>query len=263
MRILQRVAASMLVMLLVVSHIVAQDVVYELPAVENASLIEASFEGETTAQLYGFYASEGDTVTITMAPSSNSDLDPYLLLFDGTTGELIAQNDDVASGNLIASLDSVEMPNDSAYIVLATSLIYLDGTTIETSDEQAYTLSIVGATIPDDTVDETIIELDIQAIDVNTTVSGDSDENSPVVFFAFDATANEAIAVTIDSEDFFTVLHFFAPDGTRVTTDASVIDVITEDDAVYLIVAGDLFFFEAGEDGFFTGGAFNITVEGN
>lgn len=264
MHILRRTLVSVFVMLLLVSSIFAQETVYELPAIDGSTLIEASFADTTTAQLYGFYASEGDSVTITMSPARNSDVDPYLLLFDGTTGELLVQNDDVTAGNLIASLDAVEIESDGAYMILATSLIYLDGTNTEIQDEEAYTLSIVGANVPNTVDDVTIIEIVIEQLSVNTAVAGISDDETPVAFMGFEAAEGDTIALTVDSEDFFTVIHLFAPDGTRLTTDASAIISSIDEDGVYLVVAGDLFFFEAGDsEGFFTGGAFTISLEGN
>ena len=238
------------------------DTVYELPAFGDALLTEASFDGTTTAQLYAFYASEGDAVTITMT-AQDTELDPYLLLFDATTGALIAQNDDVQAGNLAASLD-LDIETDGGYLVLATSLVYLDGTSIEADSEQNYTIAIVGATLPNDVTDDAIVALNTDLITVGRPINGTSDVDTPANFFSFESDTNSNIVLMVDSNEFFTVLHLFAPDGSRLATDASAIATTLEDNGVYLIIAGDLFFYEAlNEDGFFTGGTYSLELDGN
>lgn len=256
----------MIVLVLVavfIAPILAQDdTSYELPAFGDELLVEAVFDDTLTAQLYGFYASEGDVVTITMTATDN-DLDPYLLIFDATTGALIAQNDDIQAGNLAASLE-LDVEADGAYLVVATSLIYLDGTSSEADSKQDYTIAIVGATVPDTVEDDEIVAIAAQPITIGEQLASDSNVDNPANAFSFEAQVDDTIVLMIDSNEFFTVLHLFAPDGSRIAGDASAINTVLDTDGVYLVLAGDLFFYEAlSEDGFFTGGTYSLELDNN
>lgn len=77
-------------------------------------------------QAYIFTARAEDTVTIAMT-SLSGDLDPYLVLINRQTRQIVASNDDVTVQTVDAQLTRVTLPQDGEYIILATRYQGADG----------------------------------------------------------------------------------------------------------------------------------------
>jgi len=260
---LRRISVLAAVFLLVAAAAFAQTAqvpLEDLPLLEEGSVSQDSFNEDVTARLYAFQGSAGDVISVAMAQlDEEGDLDPYLLLF-APDGTLLAVDDDSGAVFLSALIDSVELPQDGTYLVLATSLFYLDSTEPDVPELQEYALGVQGATAPEGDEPATLEALPLEA---SSSVSAESTPEMPGIFFAFAGNAGDTVNITMESEEFPTLLHLFTPDGTRVAVDASAIsDLTLEEDGVYLILATDAFFYEAlEEDGFFLGGAFTLTLE--
>lgn len=255
------VLAAVFMLIAAVSHAqTAQIPLEELPLMESGSVLQDSFDEDVTARLYAFQASAGDIVSVAMVQSDEEgELDPYLLLF-APDGELLASDDDSGSVFLSALIDRVELPSDGTYLVLATSLYYIESTSPDVTEPQDYLIGMEGATTPD--TDE--ISIEALPMAYGDTLDAESTLTHPGVFFAFAGDAGDVVSVLMDSEEFPTLLHLFAPGGERIATDASAItEVELEAEGVYLILATDAFFYEAlQEDTFFLGGAFTLALDG-
>lgn len=84
---------------------------------------DASFES------YIFTGTAGTVVTVEMVRASG-DLDPYLVLVNRQTREILAENDDDPRPDTTttnAYIDSITLPSDGEYIVLATRYQGVDG----------------------------------------------------------------------------------------------------------------------------------------
>lgn len=246
--------------LLSASFVYAQEDTYELPAVADGDTVEGSFEDNITTQLYAFYASAGDSISITMTQES-ADLDPFLVLMNAE-GEVLAYDDDSGQNSLSSAINDVQLEDDGIYFVMATSFLFVDGTEISTDDTLDYTLSITGQTSPDDVEDTDIISIEIQALSIGDSIAGESTEDNPAMFFFLDGSEGDEVSISLEDADFFTVLHVFAPDGSRVMVDASLVQFELEDDGIYVILATAPFFYTAIDDnGFFEGGSFVLVIE--
>lgn len=79
---------------------------------------------------YVFQGNAGDVVYIEMIANSD-DLDPYLVLVNFETQEVVAENDDDSrDGTLNAYIDGVELPSNGLYIILATRYQGEDGLSV-------------------------------------------------------------------------------------------------------------------------------------
>ncbi len=260
LRRLSVLAAVFMLIAAVSSAQTAQIPVEDLPLLESGNVSQDRFDEDVTARLYAFQGSAGDLVSVAMVQvDEEGELDPYLLLF-APDGELLASDDDSGSVFLSALIDSVELPSDGTYLVLATSLFYIESTSPDVTEPQEYLIGIEGATAPEDS------ELSIEALPMTygDAFSAESSATNPGVFFAFAGAAGDAVSVMMDSEEFPTLLHLFAPTGERIAADASAISELElEDDGVYVILATDAFFYEALlEDTFFLGGEFTLALDG-
>lgn len=246
--------------LLSASFVYAQEDVYELPAIADGDTIQGTFEDDVTTQLYAFYGSAGDSVSITMTQES-SDLDPFLVLMSAE-GEVLAYDDDSGQSSLSSAINAVRLDDDGIYFIMATSFFFVDGTEVSTDDALDYTLSITGQNSPNGVEDSDIISLDIQALSIGDSVAGESTEDNPAVFFFLEGSAGDDVVISLEDADFFTVLHVFAPDGSRVMVDASLAQLELEEDGIYVILATAPFFYDAMDDGgLFEGGNFVLVIE--
>lgn len=260
LRRLSILAAVFMLIAAVSSAQTAQIPLEDLSLLESGSVLQDSFDEDVTARLYAFQGSAGDFVSVAMVQvDETGSLDPYLLLF-APDGELLASDDDSGSVFLSALIEGVELPSDGTYLVLATSLYYIESTSPDVPEPQDYVIGIEGATAPD------VSEISIEALPMayGDTLSAESTVSNPGVFFAFAGDAGDVVNVLMDSGEFPTLLHLFAPTGERIATDASAISELDlQDEGVYLILATDAFFYEAQqEDGFFIGGEFTLALEG-
>lgn len=251
---------TLIIIFLFSSVIYAQEDIYELPAIADGDTIEGSFEDAVTTQLYAFYGSAGDTVSITMTQVS-ADLDPFLVLLNAE-GAVLAYDDDSGTVSLASAIDNFSLDDDGVYFVMATSFSFVDGTEISTDDTLDYTLSISGQTSPADVDDTDVISIEIEAMAIGDSVAGESTEDNPAVFFFLNANDGDSVSISLENADFFTVLHVFAPDGSRLAVDASLAQLDLEEDGTYIIMATAPFFYEAMDDnGFFEGGTFVLVIE--
>jgi len=254
------IGLTLILLLIFVPLAQAQEDVFELPAIASGDVVTDSFEDEVTAKLYAFYGSAGDSVTITMTQNS-ADLDPFLVLLD-SDGAVLAYDDDSGSPSLAAAIDSVRLDDDGVYFVIASSFYFVDGSEGSTDSELSYDLSISGQNTPGDVDDADTISLEVDVLSVGDSVDGESDDNAPAAIFYLDGSSGDSATISIEDADFLTLLHVFAPDGSRIAVDASLADIDLDEDGIYVIIATDNFFYEAVDsDGFFEGGVFILVIE--
>ncbi len=79
---------------------------------------------------YVFQGEAGDIVTIRMSAQSGT-LDPYLVLVNRNTRQIIAENDDspASENGVDAALEAIPLPTSGDYIILATRYLGAEGTT--------------------------------------------------------------------------------------------------------------------------------------
>lgn len=92
---------------------------YEGVINENHAFVPYVFQGEA-----------GQVVTIRMSAQSGT-LDPYLVLVNRNTRQIIAENDDspASENGIDAALEGVTLPSSGDYIILATRYLGAEGTT--------------------------------------------------------------------------------------------------------------------------------------
>ena len=233
-----------------------------IPILMDGDVISDSLEDTTTAHLYGFNASAGDVVTITMTQEST--LDPYLVLL-GPRGELIAADDN--SGDIAgsAAIRGVTLPDDGSYSIVATSLAYIDNTS-SLNETQNYQLALSGITQPTRLRGYKENELNFFAGKLNIGDAGIAETTSsePVYYFTFDAAAGDVVNVGLSSETFEPLIQLFAPDGSRLAADSgnTALDSIQlPEDGKYLILATDSSYYDALQQGWSGYGEFTISVK--
>jgi len=235
---------------------------FSIPILLNGDVVSDSLEDTTTAQLYGFNASAGDVVTITMIQENT--LDPYLLLL-GPRGELIAADDN--SGDIAASaaIRGVTLPDDGSYSVIATSLAYIDDAPA-LDETQNYQLSISGITPPTGLRGYQENELNFFAGKLNIGDAGIAETTSsePVYYFTFDGTAGDVVNVGLSSETFEPLVQLFSPDGSRLAADSGNItldSIQLPEDGKYLILATDSSYYDALQQDWAGYGEFTISIK--
>ena len=246
---------------------------------ESGTATDGVFENGVTAYLYAFEGSAGDSVTISMTQDQSSDLDPFLVLL-GPNGEMVASDDDSGTDVIFSALiDGVELPDDGVYLVLATSFVYIDNILVETAqqtDDQeannAFVLTLEGNTPPTDTSGDTST-ITVVPVTVGDTVAGDSTVTEPVGYFTLDGSAGDVISISAESDEFDTVLHVFGPNGDRIAvnddtesgnTNSTITDLELPDDGTYLILATNVFFYNAGTSDPnlpYSGGKYTVSIQ--
>lgn len=88
---------------------------------------EGRLNNDVFSQQFVFQATAGDTVTIIMERQTG-DLDPYLELFN-PLAQLIAENDDAATGSRNAGIINLRIPESGQYIIVASRFQQENGTT--------------------------------------------------------------------------------------------------------------------------------------
>jgi len=142
-------------------------------------------------------------------------------------------------------------------------LQFLEGSD-DTMDNLDYTLSVTGNTMPDG-FDSDTVELVVTPLNYGVQVQGESSDDAQVALFAFEGAAGDVVDVWVDSQEFPTVLYVFDPQGARLAVDPSAITGLAlPEDGTYLILATDVFFYEAMQtDTFYVGGAFTLALNGS
>lgn len=247
---------------------------------ESGDVIEGVFEGGSNAHLYAFNGSAGDLVTISMTQPEGAELDPYIVLM-GPNGEMIASDDDSGEDISLSSLiDSAELPVDGTYFVLATSYVYIDNILVEVGDEaddqeagETYILTIDGATTASVT-DPEAFAVSTVPVAVGDSITAESTAEQPLTYYVLEGEEGDRLTLTAESDEFDSILHVFAPSGDRIavnnddpesaTLDAAIYDLVLPQDGTYLILATDVFFYNAGlpdEILEFTGGEYTLTIQ--
>lgn len=247
-----------------------------LTLLEDGVAVEGVFEGDVTAQLYGFFGSEGDVVTVEMLQADDSGLDPFIVLL-GPAGQVIGSDDDSGPQPLSSLIDGVELPVSGSYFILASTYTYIDNVLEESdaalAEAQPYTLTVSGFTEPENPEDRLFFSGDLE---LGATSEGYSTLEEPVYYYTF-IVAEDAAPVTVDlsvsSLDFDTLAMVFGPGGTRLAVNSDDPEGIGTDSAIrgleltepgkYLFFATDVFFYNAGVGGAmleYTGGDFTIIL---
>ncbi|MEO0563448.1 MAG: pre-peptidase C-terminal domain-containing protein, partial [Chloroflexota bacterium] len=243
---------------------------------QNGDVINDVFEEGARTRIYGFNATEGDQVTIKM--TQVDDLDPFLVLL-GPRGEVIAQDDDGGEVNLSSEIQ-VTLPSSGGYLIFASTFFAI--TTVLDSDVEGvsgFELSIEGITAPTDLddFDPMTIAYFSGTAPVGGSTEGSSTLQEPVFYYTLEAEEGQVYDITLESDDFDTVLHVFGQNGDRIavndddplgsTTDSAITDLVIPVTGKYVIFATDLFFYNAiateiDEESVlnYSGGTFTLTI---
>ena len=255
-----------------------------VPIMQDGDTLTDTFAENVTTHLFGFNATEGDVVTISMTQEEGSDLDPFLVVL-GPAGQVIASDDDSGEMMLSALIADLEIETSGSYLILATSFEYVDNIIVERgedpeamlAEEQNYEISISGITPPVDLESFRPDSLTYfrSELEYGTPFpNGYSTAEEPVYYFIFDGEAGDVIDIEMMSDDFDTLLFLFNPSGSRIainnndlegdTTNSAIRGFELPEDGRYLIMATDQFFYNASDEDaeflVYTGGDFTITV---
>ena len=246
----------------------------ELDILEDGDSVTGVFQDNVTARFYAFNASEGDRVNISMTQITEG-LDPYIVLL-GARGEVLTDDDDGGELELSSHIRNFLIPASGSYFLLATDYNYRDNIFVEAEQVTApvepleYTLSING--IRPHSRDTTSISLFQGDLEFGVEMRGGSSPREPVFYYAFVGSAGQTIDLAIESEEFDTALHLFAPGGDRIAIsddenpgvsepNAAIRGVMLPEDGLYIVFATDVFFYNAGrtqQGQNFVGGRFKL-----
>lgn len=220
--------------------------------------IEDAFAPGQTMKLYAFYAATEDSIHITMTQEDDA-LDPFIVLLDAS-GAVLATDDDSGERFLSAEIAGYRIPEDGYYLIMATSILFVEGVEDATDEGMAYTITLTGASEQETDADTAPILLEFEEIEGRTEVEGLSSAENPVALYAFQGIEGEEITLYVESDEFPTAILLFGADGTRLIADPSAITGFSlPEDGVYLVMVVDVFFYESLlEDGFYLGGAFTL-----
>lgn len=244
----------------------------------NGETVINAFEDDVNAQLYVFFGSAGDIVTITMEESPDSLLDPYLVLL-GSAGEVYAAADDIEpSSDFSAEISTFELPEDGVYFVLATSFTGLRRPNFVPDGEddpgpQFYEITINGNFPPEDLEDNGEFEFFRGEFEIGDANTLEITEEEPVFYVTF--TAEEGDVVTLRTEPVGdvtvdTALHLFDPEGNRVAVndDGEGLGLYSEIagyeipvDGTYLVFATAYNFNDAVREDWSDAGEFVLVIE--
>ncbi|MBZ0275083.1 MAG: hypothetical protein K8I60_02995 [Anaerolineae bacterium] len=190
--------------------------VFRLNILDNAAPFEDALTQDVQARLYGFNANQGDLATITMKPTPDSQLDPYLALL-GPRGELIAVNDDANydAGDYSSLINAVSIPETGSYFVIASSYQYITTLASVTGAMPAnldYELTVSGIT-PVETSGYPLTFYSTE-MDAGAPLSGAITPEEPAWYFTFDGHAGDVVNITANG-DFDTLIQVFGPEGVR------------------------------------------------
>lgn len=132
--------------------------------------------------IYNFIAQAGYVVTISMESSL---IDSYLRLGDQRGNQLLA--DDDSGEDLNARIGPVRLPEDGAYVVIASSF------------ENAVSEG-AGSDIGDFTL--TVTAYEPEAISIPATVEGTLASGEVLTIYSFEASMGDILRISLDSDDF-------------------------------------------------------------
>ncbi|MFW5690942.1 MAG: hypothetical protein ACOCXZ_00460 [Chloroflexota bacterium] len=218
---------------------------------ENGDVVLGNFLDSVNAHLYGFYASAGDTVSISMVQQpEDSLLDPYLILISAD-GRVIDTDDDGGPVFYSALMDNVTLPEDGLYLVLATDRLglrfnYEDAfSEMDVSEiELTYELTIAGINTPDD-VDA--LEIDAVPLSFGEVVEFEINQTRAVGFAVFEGLEGDVISLTTldQGDDLDTIVNLFEPEGLRLAINddgedlglySQITDAELPEDGLYLVM---------------------------
>lgn len=258
--------------LLAVSVVAAQDDEggVTIPLLADGETVDAEFE-DSTMQIFMFLGSEGDEVSVTMESEDTSALDPFVVLL-ATTGEVIAYNDDVDydNGDYNSEIDSVELPADGRYIVLATMYTEVRDATVTPDsplDEPlAYALTVSGFTEPEEIAEEDSNNFVLDAEDGEVHAEGTLTVSAdlPVAYIFFPAEEGQEINLSTsevsdsDQPVTDTMIYVFDAEGQRIAGNDDIdydggdylseVSVEAPDSGTYIAFVTSYGFWAAAED---------------
>lgn len=207
---LLRILGLLTVLMLLVSSALAQDATEEptAPAVEPTAApppagpgreieigetVEGTLSPDSSAIIYNFIAEAGDVVTITM---QSSDVDSYLRLGDQRGNQLLL--DDDGADDLDARIGPVQLPENGAYVVIASSFdnVISEGVDFEVGD---FTLTITSYE-PDE-------------ISVPAEVEGTLEDEEGLHIYRFEGTMGQVLSISLNSDDFDPLLMLTEADN--------------------------------------------------
>lgn len=243
--------------------------------------VQGQLEGEYTAVLYGFNASQGDMVEISMNPITDG-LDTYLVLI-GQNAELLTFDDDSgedAGGAMDSSLiQGYELPYDGSYYVIATTYYHIDSMSGEVSPLMVtvdFEITVNGITPPADLpgFDPNVTTFAAQMPGSGSELNLELTADQPIAYLAFDGAAGEVLNINIRSEtpQPTPIIHLFALDGRRLAMNqvldgdsriANLDNLELPMDGRYLLMTMDVFFMDRVEypDTDYGLGALYATIE--
>jgi len=241
-----------------------------IPMLVDGETVDGEFE-DSTMQIYMFLGSEGDEVSITMESEDPSVLDPFVLLL-GTTGEVIAYNDDadLDNGDYNSEIDGAELPADGRYIVLATMYTELRDATVTPDsplDEPlAYALTVSGFTEPAEIAQEDSNNFVLEAEDGEVHAEGTLTVSAelPVAYIFFPAEEGQEISLSTsevsdsDQPVTDTMIYVFDAEGQRIAGNDDIdydggdyfseVSVEAPDSGTYIAFVTSYGFWAAAED---------------
>jgi len=108
----------------------------QIGIIRYGDTVESNLNDATYSSFFCFNASAGDVIDVDMT-TVVGDLDGLLAIYDPVAGELVAENDDRAEGNLNPLIDDFTVPADGTYVVIVSRFRFDEGET-----EGAYTLTL-------------------------------------------------------------------------------------------------------------------------
>lgn len=257
------------IMLTGVGVVFAQDdeTALDIPVLQDRVVVNDSFGDGIFARLYAFNGTEGDIVSIGMAPTDSSELDPYLVLL-GSAGQVYMTNDDAQSGTHASLIENFELPETGTYLVLATAWdTRLDQTAAEdTERDLSYVLAMSGNNVPSDS-EITIIPAEV-AVGSRGTLELSAEQ--PIFYITFVGEEGDVVTIGAESNDIDTLLYLFDRDGNRVVVNddrasgnlASAIEGYElPADGTYLIFVTAYNFYDAYLDDVMDTGSVTFTLQ--
>lgn len=219
----------------------------EFPLLIDNTIVTGTFDADVNAHLYAFQGSSGDWINIEMIQRpDDSPLDPYLVLL-GPDGAVLMSDDDSGAVLLAAHIVRHQLPQDGAYMVLATSARGLrfgaGEETFDNDDTLTYDIVMRGASLP---LTDEPLAFAFDQVEIGTSTTVAIDHSQPVYLVRFEAEAGQTITITTGQArgepDVDTLLYLFDAEGRRLAVN---------DDADF--AAGNLYAeiegFEVPEDG--------------
>lgn len=91
----------------------------DCPILVDGQPLTGTVTNEVPSALFCLAVAQGDVINLEMVATSGN-LDPYLMIYDLVAEQVVAENDDIANGNLSAGITNFTVPAANVYVVLAT-----------------------------------------------------------------------------------------------------------------------------------------------